>query len=113
MKIRLIVLFIMLQILAPEAALCQEVHNGRQIQFIQGEVAAVDWAGSKLVVRWFDNETLSNDEINFFVPDGAKVTKGNETVMGFAEIQVGDRVTVEYYNDSPGALKVISINVKI
>jgi hypothetical protein len=96
---RIIILFVTVALALTLRSYCQDQP---QIKTTKGNVCAIDWVKSVIVVRLFD------DEIVIFVPDGAKIYRGTESIS-LADINIGDSVAVEYYNASPGPLRAISI----
>jgi hypothetical protein len=91
---------------------CQNSGNVKQIKTVSGDIADLDWVGQKIVVRWLQTQgQVKHDEITIFVPEDIKITKGSNTVS-FSELNISDRVTVEYYNSSPGPLKAVSVTVE-
>jgi len=65
-----------------------------------GTVTSVDWVGSVLAVN----------DVEFSVPSNVEVRKGNDKT-GFADINVGDDVTVTYTKERDGSLKAVRIVV--
>lgn len=99
---------IFMAVLLIYASICyaqEDLSEGKPIITASGIVSDISWATSTIVVR------LYNDEITFFVPHKAKITKGAGQV-GFSEIQRFNKVTVKFIDDSPGPLKVISITIR-
>jgi len=75
------------------------------IRVIKGNISSVNWVGSEIVVKTFDDETT------IFVSHSTRITKRGVSIQ-LSDINISDKVTVEYYNDSPGPLKAVSITVK-
>jgi len=67
----------------------------------EGTVSSVDWVGSVIVV----------DDVRYAVPQDAAIYKG-EDAIGLSDINVGDRVTVSYYDDPAGVRKAALITVE-
>jgi len=97
-------IFTALIFLAP-VSYCDDDINSPQIMRVDGQAASIDWVKSTLVVK------LSNDEITFYVPDDAKITKGPDEIP-LSEIENFDYVTVQYYDTSPGPLKAVNISIR-
>jgi hypothetical protein len=91
---------------------CQDSAGREQGEVIQGTVVALDWVGSAMTVRWVQPYNNHYDEMTFFMPDNVKITKGTEQIA-FSDINEGDKVTVYYYNASPGPLTAINVLVYI
>ena len=87
---------------------CQENHHKEELRTVKGRVVAVNWVAQALTVRFFVAGDF--DELTLFIPDKIKITKGNSTIS-FANINIGDQVKAEYYNTSPGPLKVLNLVV--
>jgi hypothetical protein len=91
-------------------AYCQEdASESLNIRRVSGQVCATDWVSDKLVVRTF--EFGNTDEITFKVPDDTPVTKGQNN-SSLANINIGDKVSVEYYRETFSGLKAVRITVK-
>ena len=102
--------FILALILSLSAAgYCQDQSDGQDIKQVNGIASATDWVVDKLVVRTFDFG--GTDEMTFVVPDNTPVTKGGGN-SSLANINIGDKVTVEYYRNSFVGLKAARITVK-
>jgi len=78
----------------------EDVSNVNRTMTMQGNVTAVDWVGSTIVVN----------DMEFTVPSNVDVRKGIDKVS-FQDIDVGDSVTVTYGNEEDGSFKVIRIIV--
>ncbi|OGX15380.1 MAG: hypothetical protein A2166_04580 [Omnitrophica WOR_2 bacterium RBG_13_41_10] len=85
----------------------EESQDGK-LRTAKGRVTAVNWVAQTITLRFFIEGAF--DELTLFVPDKIKIAKGNNTVS-FANINIGDQVKADYYNTSPGPLKVISLAV--
>ncbi len=81
-----------------------------QMKEIQGTIAGLDWAGSKLVLRTLIEDNF--DEVEFTVPDDVKVYKGTGD-WSFSELNVGDRIVVEYLPQKFMLPKIFNIRVEI
>lgn len=68
-----------------------------------GTVQEIDWAGSLLTV-------VGMDEMTFFVPQGAKIIWGTETV-GLSDLEQEDNVEVKYYDDPAGTPRAARITL--
>jgi hypothetical protein len=91
------------------AGYCQDRPDGQEAGQVSGTVCATDWVVDKLVVRTIDFG--GTDEMTFAVPDNTPVTKaGNNSSL--ANINIGDKVTVEYVRNSFAGLKAARITVK-
>lgn len=89
---------------------CYPQDQTSQTNEMQGTIAELDWAGSKLVLRTFIDNNF--DEAVFIVPDDVKVYKGTGS-WSFAELNVGDRIVVQYYPQKFMLPKIVSIRVEI
>ena len=102
------IVLVFLTILGFSGAACsyaQDAPQQRELKSAGGQVAAIDWVGSKLVVN------TGGDEITFVVSDDAKITKGTDEIS-LPDINVNDTVNVEYYNAGFVGLKAMRINVR-
>jgi len=90
------------------AVCCADTAKEVELSAVSGVVTAVDWVGDKIVVRTFHDGQA--DEISFIVPDKAEIVKGTSKIP-FGNINIADKVTVQYYGDF-GGLKAVRITVK-
>jgi len=81
----------------------------RAAKSIHGEVSSVDWVSGTLVVKWLDVEFDVFQEISFTVPDGFKIKKGPNTI-DLSELEIGDPLIVNYYENPDGSTELININ---
>jgi len=79
-----------------------------ELRTVKGRVVAVNWVAQTLTVRFFVAGDF--DELDLFIPEKIKIAKDNNAIS-FANINIGDQVKADYYNTSPGPLKVISLAV--
>jgi len=76
-----------------------------------GQISDIDWVASAVTVRYMQTQGyLAYDEITLFVPRSATIQKRGRSV-GLSELQIGDQLTAEYVNASPGPLKAVKITV--
>jgi len=76
---------------------------------ITGKVVDIDSLGSRLSVRVVNYRGSRPDQFTFQVPKDAVLTCGTRD-MSFLNINVSDMVTVTYYSDDLGGLKVRSLS---
>lgn len=86
----------------------QQQEQARQIATVTGNIAELDWAGSKMTIKGFNPADNTNREVVISVPDDAVMNKGTEGI-GFAELEIGDEVTVKYYEDPQGNATLVSL----
>ncbi len=79
----------------------QDSSASRQTQVLEGNISSVDWVGALITV---------NNAI-IYVPLETIIYKG-DTPIGLDDINMGDAVTVTYYDDPPGIHKAVSIVVQ-
>ena len=72
---------------------------------ITGKIADIDWLGRRLTIRHDDRRTGRPDHITVQVPKDAELTRGASNIS-FLHIKQSDMVTVTYYSDDLGGLKV-------
>ncbi|MDD4981576.1 MAG: hypothetical protein WC329_03245 [Candidatus Omnitrophota bacterium] len=94
--------------LSPYAVCCADTVQKAELSAVSGVITAVDWVGDKIVVRTF--HAGQADEISFIVPDVAVIVKGTSKIS-LGNINIADKVTVQYYGDF-GGLKAVRITVK-
>lgn len=100
---RRILLGLTVALLITSMAYCQNKDEANPTGSMSGQVTAVDWVGSTLVV----------DNTRFIVPFDTEIFEGENTIT-FTEIKVGDKVKISYYQDSSGTLntKIITVDWK-
>lgn len=90
---------------------CDELSLEQQTRTIRGQISRINWAASTITIRWLQTEGyVGYDEISIFVPDDSSIVKGG-TAIGLTRLQIGDQVTAEYINASPGPLKLMNMTV--
>jgi len=106
------VLFIFSFMVVP-GAFSQEDYQQEDVKTLRGQVTQINWPASTITVRFLQTKGyVSFDEITFFVPGSIHIAKGSSAI-GLDQLQIGDQLTIEYINVSPGPLKVISMTVVI
>jgi len=85
----------------------QDETTSPKIQTIRGQIVALDTADLTMTVRWFRNDF---DEINLKVPLGCQIRKGDQQIT-INELNIGDEVEVDYYDDGFTGLKAVKIFV--
>ena len=92
---------------------CQQGLTQEPAKVVMGQISQIDWASSTIAVRYLqEHGYVVYDEVSLFVPDNANIFKGNDRI-GFTDLQIGDQVTAEYINTSPGPLQIINMTVVI
>jgi len=98
--IKIFLVFMMLIFLVAPAY-SQDSSQARNYQTADGTVTSFDWVGS----------LISINDARFSVSSDVKVYKGDDSI-GVDDINVGDQVTVTYYDDPPGVHKIVTIVVQ-
>ena len=80
---------------------CQDNSPSHAMQTIEGTITSLDWVGSTIAVN---GVTLS-------VSPNVAIYKGNSQI-GLNDMNIGDSVTVRYYDESPGVHKAVNIMVQ-
>ncbi len=88
---------------------CESEAAGRAAKSIHGEVSSVDWVGGTFTIKWLDIEFDVYQEMSFNVPDGFKIKKGPDTI-DLSDLEIGDPLMVNYYENSDGSTELISVN---
>jgi hypothetical protein len=88
---------------------CEAEAPGRMAKSAHGLVSSVDWVGGSFTIKWLDIEFDVYQEMSFKVPDGFKMKKGPNT-MDLSELEIGDPLMVNYYENSDGSTELISVN---
>lgn len=79
----------------------EDVGDYIETKTIEGSVTSVSADGDAFTIRPFVAVDPTNDQFTFEVLPEAEIYKSNYSVTS-SDIEVGDVVTVEYYNDSSG-----------
>ena len=98
--VKLSAIFLFLFLLIPTPILAE---SGEKI--VTGKVVDIDWLGRKLTIRHVGYRTGRPDHITFTVPKDAELNRGSRK-MSFLDMKQSDMVTVTYYSDDLGGLKV-------
>ena len=97
-----VVLVIMVQFFGMPLLFGEDISD-QPIFTVQGTVNQVNWVKQVLVVYSF------GDELSIFIPDRTPIRRGADDIS-LADINMGDPVTVKYYNATPGPLKAVSVS---
>ncbi|MDD5165948.1 MAG: hypothetical protein PHQ57_00965 [Candidatus Omnitrophica bacterium] len=97
-----VVLVIMVQFFGMPLLFGEDISD-QPIFTVQGMVNQVDWVKQVLIVY------NSGDEMSIFIPDGTPIHRGANDIT-LADINMGDPVTIRYYNATPGPLKAVSVS---
>lgn len=81
-----------------------------EVKTAEGQLTDIDWAGSKIVVRWLSQDDNTFHDVAITVPDGAKIRKGAGEI-NFSELEAPSDVTVKYNEDLYGNAELISLSV--
>lgn len=87
-------------------AYAQEDNSERKVKTVEGSVAVADWVGSKITLDTLDDQTTIS------VPKDTLAMKGTDKI-DLTDIEQGDDVEVEYYDDpsnGPTAVKITDKN---
>lgn len=74
------------------------------LKSVTGNVVEADWVGSLLIVD-------CGEQMTFFVPTQTRVMHEADEAS-FADIEQGDPVDIQYYEDSHGTLKTVGIQIR-
>lgn len=80
-------------------------------QKVKGQISSVDWVGSNIIVRWYDDTSCTFDSLSIFIPDNAKIIK-NGVEIKLGDVNISDKVEVEFYDASFGPLKAVLVTIK-
>lgn len=114
MKKTLIIISVMLMgLYSALPSYCAAQAEKKDLKTLEGEIVIKDSAAQTIEVRWLrDPAEEGCDQTVFLVSEKARITNGIDD-MGFEELNMGDRVIIDYYEDSFGELVAASITVKI
>jgi hypothetical protein len=93
-------IFVILIILSV-ACYAKDGPGNYKTQVMDGNISSIDWVGSVIAVN----------NMMIFVPPGARIYKGSDSI-GLSAINMGDPVTVTYYNDPAGVHTAVNIVVQ-
>ncbi len=82
----------------------------RVVKTAEGQISDIDWAGSKLTVKWLSQDDNVFHETTISVPDGAVMRKNGDSI-DFSELEISDDVTVKYFEDFYGNATLINLDV--
>jgi hypothetical protein len=85
-----------------------EAWEKKEIKTVRGEIRSINWVAGYIVVRWFNGNRF--DEITVKVPEKFIINKNNNDIS-LADLNQGDKVAVQYYDDYFGDLTVTNIDV--
>ncbi|MFZ5800271.1 MAG: hypothetical protein ACOY3D_02700 [Candidatus Omnitrophota bacterium] len=77
---------------------------------LKGNVVSVDWVGSLICVRWYDQTNNVFDQMLFKVRRNAQILKGIYNIF-LSDIHQQDRVAIEYYDNGLAGLVATRIEV--
>ena len=80
----------------------QDNSENRALSTVEGGVTSVDWVGAVISV---------NNNIMISVPSNTVIYKGEDQIS-LSDVNMGDPVTVTYYDDPPGVHKAFRIIVQ-
>lgn len=108
-KVIIMLLIAVLGIGAAAPCYCQQdQEQPREVKVADGAIYDLDWAGSKMAVRWLNSYDNSYRELALDVPDNAVMRKGAKKI-DFSELEINDAVTVRYYENPDGTGTLISL----
>ncbi|MFA5147389.1 MAG: hypothetical protein WC515_08435 [Candidatus Omnitrophota bacterium] len=91
----------------------------RPIRYVRGKICGIDFAGSKLALKWYySTGKIAEDKMTFYVPENVVVVTGKGRIFrdlrkaGVVDLIEGDHIIVKYYDDKKkGNPEAISITV--
>ena len=98
-KILLVLIILLLCLTLP--VYCQNNSGNHTMRTTEGNVTSLDWVGS----------TISVNGIKFSVSSNTDMHKGEDPI-GLDSMNVGDSVTVTYYDEPSGIHKTVRIAVR-
>lgn len=72
---------------------------------ISGIVVDLDWVSSSLAINYYPEFSVNADEINLKVTGDTVMRRGTDSIS-LSDIELSDPVTVTYYDDGSGELKI-------
>lgn len=77
---------------------------------LKANVVSVDWVGSLICVRWFDQTNNVFDQMVFTVTRDTRIIKGTDDIF-LTDLHQQDWVSIKYYDNDLGGLEPVSIEV--
>jgi hypothetical protein len=91
---------------------CQDQPAKEEIKTVEGEIVAKDTQALTINVKWLkDVEEEEYDEDTFSVPEDTPIISGAGNI-GFSTLDMGNRVIIDYYEDSFDVLVAKKITIK-
>lgn len=107
----LIVLVIILGIVFVPHSYGQDSYVNKPVQIIRGQISHIDWVRSNIAVKWLQPDGVNvYDEITFFVPKEANITRNGENIA-LSDVQIGDNTKVEYVKADLVGLRALNISI--
>jgi hypothetical protein len=106
LKNKILALSLLVIFLIPSLAHSQDKVNPRAISTVIGTVTKVDFVGNTIEVNVTANG--SGQLMSFSVPPQAKIVLATHDI-GLADIGIGNPVTIQYVNPTPGKYNAVSI----
>ncbi|MDD5422369.1 MAG: hypothetical protein WC592_07750 [Candidatus Omnitrophota bacterium] len=100
-----VVLTVMMCAAAATPCYCQDEAEGRELMTVEGYVTTVDDRGSQIKIRGIKNTGFSIDK-------NATITAEDASDIKLSDINKGDYVAIEYYDEPSGSSVVTSIAVQ-
>lgn len=104
-----VLLFSLVLLSVPAFGHCED-QSQRVVNTAEGQISDIDWAGSKMTVKWLSQDDNVFHETTISVPDDAVMRKNGDSI-DFSELEISDDVTVKYYEDFYGNATLINLNV--
>lgn len=105
-----IFIIILIGLSAAVSGRCEDRPDLSEIKTVEGRISDIDWAGSKIAVKWFNQEDSTFYETSMIVLDEAEMTKGTDKIS-FSGLEIADNVTARYYEDRDGNATLVNLNV--
>lgn len=91
-----VIIGLLIVLSSPAAIHCQGDTLVDNIKTLDGNVASVDVQNSQITVK-------SSEVFTFFVPSNAKIINADGFEIRLSDVNAGNYVTVDYFNDKSGA----------
>lgn len=111
-KILAIIAVMLIGLASALPSYCQNKAVNEGIKTVEGEIVTKDTEALTISVNWLENAAEeAYNQSNFSVPEDTPISSGTGNI-GFSDLNIGDRVIIDYYKDSFDKLVAKKITVK-
>ncbi len=109
---RVIIAIMFIGLLGALPSYCQNQPVKEEVKTIEGEIVTKDAVALTIDVKWLENAMEeAYNQSTFLVSEDTPIICGIGNI-GFSDLNMGDRVVIDYYEDSFGKFAAKRITVK-